>query len=44
MTEDEVEETIKEHVHAAKCAVEAGFDCVEIVPLPLQHPTRNPSR
>jgi 2,4-dienoyl-CoA reductase-like NADH-dependent reductase (Old Yellow Enzyme family) len=32
MTEDEIEETIKEHVHAAKFAVEAGFDCVEIVP------------
>lgn len=31
MTVGEIKDTIEDHVHAAKCAIEAGFDCVEIV-------------
>lgn len=31
MTVAEIKDTIKDHVHAAKCAIDAGFDCVEIV-------------
>lgn len=31
MTVQEINETIEDYVHAAKCAIEAGFDCVEIV-------------
>ncbi|TQN68366.1 Flavin oxidoreductase hxnT, partial [Colletotrichum shisoi] len=27
----DIRDTIDDHVHAAKCAIEAGFDCVEIV-------------
>lgn len=30
MTEQEIEETVLDYVHAAKCAMEAGFDGVEI--------------
>ncbi|KAG0645673.1 12-oxophytodienoate-10 [Hyphodiscus hymeniophilus] len=30
MTPSEIQTTIDEHVHAAKCALEAGFDAVEI--------------
>jgi 2,4-dienoyl-CoA reductase-like NADH-dependent reductase (Old Yellow Enzyme family) len=31
MTLDDIKETIDDHVHAAKCAIEARFDAVEIV-------------
>lgn len=31
MTLLDIRETIDDHVHAAICAIEAGFDCVEIV-------------
>jgi 2,4-dienoyl-CoA reductase-like NADH-dependent reductase (Old Yellow Enzyme family) len=31
MTLDDIKETIDDHVHAAKCAIEAGFDVIEIV-------------
>jgi N-ethylmaleimide reductase len=31
MTLEDIAVTIDEHVHAAKCAIEAGFDAVEIV-------------
>lgn len=31
MTISEIQVTVQEHVHAAKCALEAGFDAVEIV-------------
>lgn len=31
MSVEEIKETIADHVHAAKCAIEAGFDGVEIV-------------
>lgn len=31
MTLDDIKVTIEDHVHAAKCAIEAGFDGVEIV-------------
>lgn len=31
MTLQDIRDTVDDHVHAAKCAVEAGFDCVEIV-------------
>ena len=31
MTLQDIQDTIDDHVHAAKCAIEAGFDCVEIV-------------
>ncbi|WYZ37701.1 hypothetical protein EsH8_II_001207 [Colletotrichum jinshuiense] len=31
MTLQDIKDTIDDHVHAAKCAIEAGFDCVEIV-------------
>ena len=31
MTLEDIKVTIEDHVHAAKCAIEAGFDCVEIV-------------
>jgi N-ethylmaleimide reductase len=34
MTIEDIRVTIEDHVHAAKCAIEAGFDVVEIV-LPL---------
>ncbi|OBR07022.1 LOW QUALITY PROTEIN: NADH-flavin oxidoreductase/NADH oxidase [Colletotrichum higginsianum IMI 349063] len=34
MTLQDIKDTIDDHVHAAKCAIEAGFDCVEIVTLP----------
>ncbi|QKX59537.1 uncharacterized protein TRUGW13939_06671 [Talaromyces rugulosus] len=30
MTLQDIEDTVDDHVHAAKCAIEAGFDCVEI--------------
>ncbi|OJZ79750.1 hypothetical protein ASPFODRAFT_148663 [Aspergillus luchuensis CBS 106.47] len=30
MTLQDIKDTIDDHVHAAKCAIEAGFDCVEI--------------
>ncbi|PVH69488.1 NADH-flavin oxidoreductase/NADH oxidase [Cadophora sp. DSE1049] len=30
MTLEDIKDTIDDHVHAAKCAIEAGFDCVEI--------------
>ncbi|KAK6217044.1 NADH-flavin oxidoreductase/NADH oxidase [Colletotrichum tabaci] len=30
MTLQDIRDTIDDHVHAAKCAIEAGFDCVEI--------------
>jgi N-ethylmaleimide reductase len=38
MTIEEIKVTIEDHVHAAKCAIEAGFDAVEIVPRPSQPP------
>lgn len=31
MNLEDIRVTIEDHVHAAKCAVEAGFDVVEIV-------------
>ncbi|GJC77456.1 flavin oxidoreductase hxnT [Colletotrichum liriopes] len=31
MTLQDIKDTIDDYVHAAKCAIEAGFDCVEIV-------------
>lgn len=31
MSLEDIQVTIDDHVHAAKCAIEAGFDCVEIV-------------
>lgn len=31
MTLEDIEDTIADHVHSAKCAIEAGFDGVEIV-------------
>lgn len=34
MTFEDIEITIKDYVHAAKCAMEAGFDGVEIVNMP----------
>jgi N-ethylmaleimide reductase len=34
MSLEDIRITIEDHVHAAKCAVEAGFDVVEIVFLP----------
>jgi N-ethylmaleimide reductase len=30
---EDIRVTIEDHVHAAKCAIEAGFDAVEIVRL-----------
>jgi N-ethylmaleimide reductase len=36
MTVKEIRQTVAEHVHAAECAIEAGFDGVELVcPLSL---------
>jgi N-ethylmaleimide reductase len=34
MSVEEIQVTIEDHVHAAKCAIEAGFDVVEIVLFP----------
>lgn len=31
MSLQEIKDTVGDHVHAAICAIEAGFDCVEIV-------------
>jgi hypothetical protein len=31
MTYEDIAVTIDDHVHAAKCAIQAGFDAVEIV-------------
>jgi N-ethylmaleimide reductase len=31
MTLGDINVTIEDHAHAAKCAIEAGFDAVEIV-------------
>jgi 2,4-dienoyl-CoA reductase-like NADH-dependent reductase (Old Yellow Enzyme family) len=31
MTLQDIEDAIADHVHSAKCAIEAGFDGVEIV-------------
>jgi N-ethylmaleimide reductase len=31
MSVEDIKVTIEDHVHAAKCAVKAGFDAVEIV-------------
>jgi len=31
MTVEDIKVTIEDHIHAAKCAIEAGFDAVEIV-------------
>jgi len=31
MTLEDINDTIADHVHSAKCAIEAGFDGVEIV-------------
>ena len=31
MTQEDINDTIADHVHSAKCAIEAGFDGVEIV-------------
>ena len=39
MTLEDIKETIDDHVHAAKCAIEAGFDAVEIVSSVL-HPSQ----
>jgi N-ethylmaleimide reductase len=33
MSIEDIRVAIEDHVHAAKCAVEAGFDAVEIVRL-----------
>lgn len=33
MTIEDIDITIKDYVHAAKCAMEAGFDGVEVVSL-----------
>ncbi|KAL1800716.1 hypothetical protein ACET3X_001058 [Alternaria dauci] len=30
MTLQDIKDTVDDHVHAARCAIEAGFDCVEI--------------
>jgi 2,4-dienoyl-CoA reductase-like NADH-dependent reductase (Old Yellow Enzyme family) len=35
MSLEDIRVTIEDHVHAAKCAIEAGFDAVEIVRLSL---------
>lgn len=35
MTLQDIKDTIADHVHSAKCAIEAGFDGVEIVSLCL---------
>ncbi len=35
MSVEDIRVTIEDHVHAAKCAIEAGFDAVEIVRLSL---------
>lgn len=40
MTVEEIQDTISDYVHAAKCAIAAGFDGVEIVsssPTPWKH-------
>lgn len=37
MSVEDIRVTIEDHVHAAKCAIEAGFDAVEIVRLSLFH-------
>ena len=37
MTIKDIETTIKDYVHAAKCAMEAGFDGVEVVRLPSSY-------
>lgn len=34
MTQQDIDDTIYDHVHSAKCAIEAGFDGVEIVCVP----------
>jgi N-ethylmaleimide reductase len=34
MTLEDIAVTIEDHAHAAKCAIEAGFDAVEIVRCP----------
>ena len=39
MTLEDIKETIDDHVRAAKCAIEAGFDAVEIVSSVL-HPSQ----
>lgn len=31
MTLEDIKDTIEDHVHAAKCAIGAGFDAVEMV-------------
>lgn len=31
MTIEDIQNTIEDYAHAAKCAIEAGFDAVEIV-------------
>jgi 2,4-dienoyl-CoA reductase-like NADH-dependent reductase (Old Yellow Enzyme family) len=33
MSLEDIRVTVEDHVHAAKCAIEAGFDAVEIVRL-----------
>jgi N-ethylmaleimide reductase len=38
MSFEDIRVTIEDHVHAAKCGIEAGFDVVEIVLLPLPSP------
>jgi 2,4-dienoyl-CoA reductase-like NADH-dependent reductase (Old Yellow Enzyme family) len=37
MSLEDISVTIEDHVHAAKCAIEAGFDAVEIVRLSPFH-------
>jgi 2,4-dienoyl-CoA reductase-like NADH-dependent reductase (Old Yellow Enzyme family) len=37
MSLEDIRVTIEDHVHAAKCAIEAGFDAIEIVRLSLFH-------
>ncbi len=37
MTLEDIRVTIEDHVHAAKCAIAAGFDGVEIVSYSIGH-------
>lgn len=41
MTLQDIKDTVDDFVHAAKCAIKAGFDCVEIVgkSVPFQYNT-----
>jgi hypothetical protein len=43
MSIEDIMVTIEDHVHAAKCAVKAGFDAIEIVRFSLPLFLRNPA-